>query len=231
MGVNAPTVKEKAMLLGCDLCGIASIDRFQNMPPKSNPLAILPKAKSVIVVAKKFLNSTTESTSTIPYTIIRNWISREIDEITIQLAYFLEEANHLAIPTGAIEPCNYDSDLDKQTGFISLKNAAHQAGLGVIGKNTLLITPEYGNMVWLGAVITSADLEPDPILENNPCQGKCSICIDRCPVGALDGSLFIDQKKCKNFAFGEEDGGEWRIKCNKCRILCPSSRGYKLMAA
>ncbi len=228
MDIDTSTLKEKARLLGYDLCGIAPIDRFRDMPPKSNPLSILPQAKSVIVVAKKFLNSTTSSTSTIPYTIIRNWISREIDEITIHLAYFLEEANRLAIPTGAIEPCNYDHDIDKQTGLISLKNAAHQAGLGVIGKNTLLITPEYGNMVWLGTVITSADLEPDPILEKSPCHQNCSICIDHCPVGAIDGSLFIDQKKCKSFAFGEEDGGEWRIKCNKCRILCPSSNGYKL---
>lgn len=228
MEIQASTLKEKARLFGSDLCGIAAIDRFQDMPQKSNPLFLLPKAKSVIVIAKKFLNSTTESTSTIPYTIIRNWISREIDFITIQLAYFLEETGHVAIPTGAIEPCNFDKDIDKQTGFISLKNAAHQAGLGVIGKNTLLITPQYGNMVWLGAVITSADLEPDPILEKNPCQGKCRVCIDHCPVGAIDGGLFIDQKKCKNFAFGEEDGGEWRIKCNRCRVLCPSSRGYAL---
>jgi epoxyqueuosine reductase QueG len=228
MSINASLVKEQAISLGSDLCGIASIDRFQNMPQKSNPLAILPQARSVIVIAKKFLTSTTTATSTIPYTIIRNWISREIDEITIRLAYFLEETNHLALPTGAIEPCNYDKNLGKSLGLISLKNAAHQAGLGVIGKNTLLITPQHGNMVWLGAVISSAELEPDPILQKTPCSGKCNLCVDNCPVSAIDGGLFMDQTKCKNFAFGEEDGGEWRIKCTKCRVLCPASNGYRV---
>jgi epoxyqueuosine reductase len=56
----------------------------------------------------------------------------------------------------------------KKTGLISLKYAAYQAGLGIIGENTPLITPKYGNMVWLGAISTSAEFEPDPIMSENP---------------------------------------------------------------
>ncbi len=62
--------------------------------------------------------------------------------------------------------------------------------------------------IWLRAVITSAKLEPDQILTNNPCIEKCRICIDNCPVNAIDGSNFMDQMKCWNFAFGEVEGGE-----------------------
>lgn len=226
MGITAAAIKEKAKQIGCDLCGIASTDRFLYMPGQSNPVALLPDAKSVIAVAKKFLGSTVKSNSTIPYTILRNNLSRYIDDITVQLAYYLEDNGYSAIPTGAIDPCNYNHEIEKKTGLISLKNAAYQAGLGVIGKNTLLITPEYGNMVWLGAIITSAKLECDKVLEKNPCNTNCSICIDKCPVHAIDGSHFMDQKKCWDYAFGEEDGGEWRIKCFECRVLCPHSRGY-----
>ncbi|MBN1797351.1 MAG: epoxyqueuosine reductase [Spirochaetales bacterium] len=227
MEIKAEKIKEKALSLGADLCGIASIERFSNLPSSLHPGEIVKGSHSVIVIAKKFLHSTVGLATTIPYTIIRNYSSRELDEISIKLSYYLEDIGFIAVPTGAIEPCNYDKEISKIVGLISLKNAAYQSGLGVIGKNTLLITPKYGNMVWLGAVITSANLEPDQILTNNPCTGKCRVCIDNCPVNAIDGSNFMDQEKCWNFAFGEAEGGEWRIKCFSCREKCPFSKGYK----
>lgn len=228
MKLTSAVIKAKASELGFDLCGIATVDRFTGLGVKTDPQAVFPECRSVIVVAKKFLRSTMKASSTIPYTIIRNGLSREIDTKTAELSYFIEEHDLLAVPTGAIEPCNYDNVIDKTVGLISLKNAAYQAGLGVIGKNTLLITPKYGNMVWLGAVLTNAVLEPDPVMEYNPCKESCGLCISNCPVQALDGGKFIDQMKCWNHAFGEEDGGEWRIKCFKCRAVCPYSKGFKL---
>jgi epoxyqueuosine reductase QueG len=221
-------VRRKARMLGCDLCGFAPIERFENLPSQTNPRSLLPGARSVILVAKKFLTSTASATSTIPYTIIRNMLSHRIDSITVDLSYYLEGKGYAAVPTGAIEPCNYNKELDKSMGLVSLKNAAYQAGLGVIGKNTLLLTPQYGNMVWLGAVVSSIELEYDVIQEYSPCKEGCRICIDSCPVHAIDGSLFMDQKRCWEYAFGSEDGGEWRIKCNRCRVGCPFSRGYKV---
>lgn len=203
------------------MCGIASVDRFYNMPPMSNPASILPGCKSVIVIAKKFLTSTSVLTNTIPYTIIRNYLSGFIDKITIDLSYFIEAEGAVAVPTGAIEPCNWNPEISKTVGLISLKNAAVMAGLGIIGKNTLLLTKEYGNMVWLGGVLTTAELSPDPLVKDSLCKPGCHRCISACPVKAIDGSEFMDQTKCWNFAFGEEAGGEWRIKCNKCRIICP----------
>ncbi|PKL26010.1 MAG: epoxyqueuosine reductase [Spirochaetae bacterium HGW-Spirochaetae-3] len=224
--LTARAIKEFAYGSGCDLCGIASVDRFLDMPAMSNPGEILRGARSVIVVAKKFLRSSIRSASAIPYTIIRNGLSRAVDEITIGLAGAIEDRGYAAIPTGAIEPCNYDEETGRTMGLISLKNAARQAGLGVIGKNTLLITPEYGNMVWLGAVITSLSLEPDRLLEDGPCNEACRMCIDSCPVGAIDGSAFMRQGTCWEYAFGREGGGEWRIKCHACRTACPYSNGY-----
>lgn len=226
MKIGKQILKDKASELGSTLCGVASIDRFAGLPEMTSPEHILPGAKSVIVIALKFLQSTVRSTSTVPYTIIRNILSRKVDEISVALAQFLEDNGYQALPTGAIEPCNYEQSLGKKVGLISLKNAAFQAGLGVIGKNTLLITPEYGNMVWLGAVISDIELLPDPLVTKNLCNKECRICIDSCPVGALDGSLLMDQEKCWDFAFGEESGGEWRIKCHRCRTKCPYSTGY-----
>ncbi|WP_020613978.1 epoxyqueuosine reductase [Sediminispirochaeta bajacaliforniensis] len=227
--ITAETIKEQAGELGFDLCGIAPVERFSGVSQKSDPAHIMEGCRSVIVVAKKFLNSTTTIYSSIPYTIIRNQLSSFIDIKTVELSYFLESAGVRAVPTGAIEPCNYDSSLNRVVGLISLKNAAYQAGLGVIGKNTLLLTPKFGNMVWLGAVLTDASLTPDEVMTYSPCNNSCRLCIDACPANALDGGAFMDQKKCWNFAFGEPaEGGEWRIKCYTCRSVCPFSRGYQI---
>ena len=226
--ISSKTIKKKALSFGADLCGIASIDRFSTLPDISNPAKILPNSNSVIVIAKHFLDSTIVATSSIPYTIIRNYLSREIDRITISLSYYIEKSGFSAIPTGAIEPCNWDPEVSKTMGLISLKNAAVQAGLGVVGKNTLLITPQYGNMVWLGGVVTSIRIHPDSIISNTICKDSCSLCISNCPVQALHGDIFMDQVKCRNYAFGEENGGEWRIKCFKCRAICPYSKGFKI---
>ena len=221
----ADRVKIRARELGCDLCGIASIDRFSDMPDISNPAKILPEAKSVIVMAFRFLSSSARAGNTVPYTIVRNGLSRKVDEATLGLSYFLEDLGYLALPTGAIEPCNFDRELGKTMGLISLKNAARQAGLGTVGKNTLLVTPQFGNMVWLGAVITSAAPAADQPIADNPCPTDCRICLDNCPAEALDGGPFMDQGRCWSFAFGSVDGGEWRIRCNRCRVTCPLAFG------
>lgn len=225
--ISTQEIKKQAISSGADLCGVASIDRFSGLPDISNPAKILPNSNSVIVIAQHFLYSTIESTSSIPYTIIRNHLSREIDRITISLSYYIEKSGYSAVPTGAIEPSNWNPEIFKSMGLISLKNAAVQAGLGVVGKNTLLITPKYGNMVWLGAVITTAELDPDDILENKICKDSCTLCISNCPVEAIKGDIFMDQMKCWKYAFGTDNGGEWRIKCFTCRTICPYSKGFK----
>lgn len=122
MSITSIQVKEKAKSLGFDLCGIASADRFEEMPQISNPASILPGCKSVIVVARKFLNSTLRASSTIPYTIIRNLLSLEIDLKTIELSYFIEENDFLAVPSGAIEPCNYDREIQKDINYKKTRN-------------------------------------------------------------------------------------------------------------
>jgi epoxyqueuosine reductase QueG len=132
----------------------------------------------------------------------------------------MERKGVLAVPV----PTN-ESELDENTGrnrsIISQKHAAQAAGLGTIGRHSLLITPEYGSMVWLGAVITEAELEPDPLKEN--ICNNCNLCVEACPINALE-TIEIKQKECWNYAFGVEKEN-WRIKCHKCRDSCPFNFG------
>ncbi|MFC1974842.1 epoxyqueuosine reductase [Chloroflexota bacterium] len=224
MNFNSTDVKRMAIELGADLCGIASVDRFEEAPPGFHPHDVLSECQSVIVLASKFLTSTLYARSTIPYTDVRNEMTRKMDRMAIDLSYKLESKNVLAIPINAIGPTEWDATTNKSRGIISLKHAAVLAGLGKIGKNTLLINNKYGNMIWLSAILTSRELEADPIASYEGCIPNCKICLEVCPVSALD-SVSMDQKKCWEYAFGPHNGGEWRIKCFTCRKVCPRCLG------
>lgn len=226
MELHTSAVHTTAAELGADLCGIASIDRFGSAPVGFHPLDVLPGCRSVIVLGKRFLRGTFAAASTIPYTIVRNELSAVMDRMTLLLCERLEDAGAQAVPTGAIGPCNRDQRTNKTRGIVSLKHAAEAAGLGRIGKNTLLVNDRFGNMIWLGAVLTTAELSADPPAAYTACPPHCTLCLDSCPVQALDG-VSMDQRKCWEYAFGSENGGEWRIKCFTCRRVCPQCFGLK----
>jgi epoxyqueuosine reductase len=217
-------IKQAAYGLGADLCGIAPIERFSGAPEGFRPTDVFPECRSVVVIAMRFLKSTLYAKSTIPYTYVRNEISSVINQAAIRLAQKIEDMGALAVTIGAIGKGEYDRNTDKFRGPISLRHAAELAGLGRIGKNTLLVNEKYGNMIWLNAVLTSAVIDPDPPAEYETCPKNCRLCIDSCPAKALDG-VSIDQRACLEYAFGEVDGGEWRIKCFKCRKICPNALG------
>ncbi len=231
MDVHSLYVKKAATDLGADLCGVAAVDRFRDAPKGYNPCDVLPECRSVIVVAARFLNSTLSVKSTLPYTVVRNQLSAGMDRLSLELSELLESQGAIAVPIGANEPCVLDVKNKKLRGVISLKHAAVFAGLGKMGKNTLLINDRYGNMLWLGAVLTSAELEADPVATYEGCIEGCRLCLDACPVKALDG-ISINQRACGGYAFGDEKVlfrhyGGWRIKCNRCRTVCPNCLGIK----
>lgn len=216
------SAKAKAMIrgYGADLVGIASVDRFKAAPKGYHPCDALPGCQSVIVFAKKFLHSTLAGPSAVPYTIIRNLLTTELDLMSVRICYDLEGMGHTAIPTGTNGPTEYDTATGRFRNIVSAKHCAVQAGLGRIGKNTLLITPEFGNMVWLSVILTDIDLEADPVLEGSPCPEGCRLCIDACPIHAV-GEPEMHQQECWDFAFGGDNGGDFKIKCFRCRVACP----------
>jgi epoxyqueuosine reductase QueG len=222
--VNAKEVKQIAADLGADLCGIASIDRFGGAPEGFRPLDILPSCKSVVVFAKRFPVGTIRCKTTVPYTVTRNTLSAELDMLSVRFCAKMEEAGVTAVPTGTISPTRLDEKTGRWRGAVSAKHSAVAAGLGRIGKNTLLVTPEFGNMVWLNAVLTDAALEPDEMPTGSPCPEGCSLCIDHCPVKALGGPE-MKQGDCFAHAFHTNEGEEFTFKCHTCRTVCPNCLG------
>ncbi len=70
-------------------------------------------------------------------------------------------------------------------GILLIRHAAHNAGLGIHGRKTLLLTPEFGNMVYIGTVLTDIEIEPDDLINNVECPPNCRVCLDPCPQKAL----------------------------------------------
>jgi len=228
MIINSDIIKKMIIQKGADICGIAPVSRFSNAPVGFHPNDINSNCKSVVVFASRFPNSTLWAKTNSPYTFIRNKMVDKLDMISFCLSDELDRNGIESIPIPSAEPYDYwDSKRNHGKGILSLKHAGVLAGLGVIGKNTLLMNDKLGNMIWLGAILISSELEPDPIATYAGCIDTCTICIDACPQNALDGTT-INQKLCREKSFIYRDGGGRVISCNTCRKVCPNYSGIKL---
>lgn len=123
----------------------------------------------------------------------------------------------------------------KGKGFAILKDAAALAGLGVIGKHNLLITPEWGTRVRLRAIFMDADLPATgPIRNFDPCDGCPMPCHRACPENAFEGGRY-ERARCqvemeRNEAAAAEiegavmsidEAAEMTKYCRRCELACP----------
>ena len=134
----------------------------------------------------------------------------------------------LAAEIEALESCTTRVFVD--TGPVLERAFAEQAGLGYIGKNTMLISQEFGSWIFLACILTDLDLSPDQGESSIRC-GSCRKCIDDCPTDAIleDGSL--DARRCISYLTIEnKDGipeelrplmGNWIFGCDICQEVCP----------
>lgn len=220
--MDAKQVKELLFSLGADLCGIASMDRFADAPAGYHPRDVFPRCQSVISFACRFPASVLHCTSNIPYTRIRNSITPRMDTIALGFCIEMEKRGIGCVPIPTNES-QWDENTGRYRSIISQKHAAQAAGLGTIGRHSLLITPEFGSMVWLGAVLCEQPLEADE-LKTAVCT-ECGLCVQACPVHALD-CRDMNQQACWDYAFGDNEKTKaWEISCHRCRDVCPYNLG------
>lgn len=239
--------------------GIASADRFNDAPEGHRPQDILPKAKSVIVIAIRNLvdglvldwekacrNSVVlpemgrrHAASSIYLSTGYETVNAELGHIGFRLAIGLtdEGYNSVSLPPtydAFVIMRHVDSKLTQHFAPFSHRHAGYLAGLGEIGINNLLITPQYGPRVRLSSILTTAELEPDPIFDGGLCLGeKCLLCVRNCPTGALSRDLCdlsvltktiklakIDKRRCVELGCeGPPCGG-------RCAGICPVKKKF-----
>lgn len=228
--MHASELKAIAYEQGASLCGIAPVERFKNAPSGFHPLDIYPNCKSVAVLANPSLIGSMVSSLPVPYTFSCHTELKQMDFIVLQTALALEMAGIGVVPVPPDDPYLFwEESRTEGRGILSLRHAAHLAGLGVLGMNTLLKNKEYGNMIRLGALLVDVELEGDSIVTEPACPENCRICIDACPSGALDGKT-VDQSRCRLNTYTTNKRGHSLIQCHICREVCPHHFGEKRQA-
>jgi len=218
-------IKEIFINFGAEVCGVANIDLFIDAPKGFHPRDIYSDCKSVIVFAKKIPMGLAYVSPRIIYQHFNNMSPVVLDTIAYLACNEIEKTQEaIAVPIPSDGPYDYwDAKNLEGRGTISMKHAAVLAGIGTLGKSTLLFNSQYGNMLNIGAVLTNLNLPSDSASENICIKG-CSNCIDNCPVGAIN-EYGVNQKLCRKCAYASNDRGFEVVNCNKCRTICPMAFG------
>jgi len=226
ININSSRVKEIATQLGAEKCGIADINRFGDAPEGFHPRDTYPKTASVIVFLKSMPADIIMCPNPVPYTSAAYLIYSEIVRIGLSLTRHLGEHRVGAVPVPCDTPyLRWNSETCHGQGILSMRHSGVLAGLGYLGRNTLLINRELGNMVYIGAVLADHPFEPDPVISDE-CPSGCSICIDSCPQSALTGKTVI-QKLCRAKSLFRTERGFDLYNCSRCRQSCPRRLGYR----
>jgi len=125
------------------------------------------------------------------------------------------------------------------TGAILERSHAQQAGLGFIGKNTLLINPRRGSYFFLGEILTTCEFDVYNTPQRHESQhesqcGSCTRCLNACPTDAFPTPYVLDARRCISYLTIEHKGmidpllrlrmGRWVYGCDVCQAVCPWNR-------
>ncbi|MFH1243267.1 MAG: hypothetical protein V1689_13015 [Pseudomonadota bacterium] len=226
--------------------GFAPIDRFSDAPERHNPLAACRDARTVIVFGITVPQGMLRSPEYNLYLLHRTYhtVYVHLDELTLEISNFVEsQGDYLAVPIPSYAPLVFHGM--EPWGVISLKHAAVCAGLGAFGSSGQMYHPQYGSLLRLGGVVTSAELPADPLIDDDPCPPKCNACQETCPSEAFDAQGRFNKMACLAYcikhaiypiALRDEvglkniervintAGYNYWLKCDECLRVCPNNR-------
>ena len=261
MGRAADTywIEDQAKGIGFDLCGVVCAEKFPELentqdwlergyagemkylsdPRREDPRGVMPGARSVIVC---LLNYHTDHPFSIEAKLPchendpKGWISRYAwgDDYHEVLKERLRALIEL-LRERFREPFEARAYVD--TGPVQERVAAKYAGLGWLGKNTLLLNQTLGSYFFLGVILTTLDLEPTLGGGKKPppdlC-GSCQRCLEACPTQAFVEPYVMDARKCISYLTIELRGsipeelrkpmGNHVFGCDICQDVCPWNR-------
>jgi epoxyqueuosine reductase len=245
--VSSDQVKAHATAVGFDLCGIAPVADFpelrylrewldhgyhgemhyiaRNADRRSDVRAVLPEARCVIMLGTVYNTDRPYSTERCGdgiATISRYaWGDDYHEVIGERMSQLIEAVRRVA------GDFLFKAYVD--TGPVQERVYAKYAGLGWIGKNTCLISQDLGSWLFLSAIICDLDLECDAPATDH-C-GRCTLCLDACPTGAIVAPYELDARRCLSYLTIENKTGipvEYRdavgshaYGCDICQDVCP----------
>jgi epoxyqueuosine reductase len=239
-------VKRRAMELGFDAVGIASLqpsvhaaalDRWLaagyggemqylglQAARRKDPGRLMPGARVAVVTLSNYCHEVTPETTprrgakVAQYAWSRDY-HRVVGTRLSRLARVITEIAPRAQTRSYVD-----------AGPVPERELAQRAGLGWIGKNTMLIDPRRGSFTFIGVVLTDADLVPDPPFEADRC-GTCRRCLDACPTNAFVEPYVLDARRCISYLTIERRGpfteqeaplvADWLFGCDVCQDVCP----------
>lgn len=251
-------ITERANALGFDLCGVARAEKFAELEQfqewlargyagemrylederRRDPRLLRENMRSVIVCALNY--NTDHPYSTQPASLkqepAKGWISRyawgsDYHEV------MWEKLNGLVAALRGKFPEPFAARAYADTGPIAERIFAKHAGLGWLGKNTLLLNADLGSWLFLGVILTSLELPPSIGPGEAPAPdlcGNCRQCLDACPTGALIEPYVLDARLCISYLTIELRGnipeqlrqpmGLHVYGCDICQEVCPYNR-------
>ncbi len=241
-------IKRHARELGFDLVGITEPDpgshagfyrdwlsrgyhgemsylaRPDAVAKRADPRRIMAETRSILVVGMNYYQGQHPPTEAPVGRVSRYAWGADYHDVVLtklqQLADWIE--GQLAQPLA----CRAYVD----TGPVLERGLGQRAGLGWIGKNTNLIHPRRGSYFFLGELLLSLGLTPDPPFLSDRC-GRCTACLDACPTGALVAPRTLDARQCISHLTIEHRGtiptrvrpllGDRVFGCDACQEACP----------
>lgn len=261
-------IRQKALEWGFDLVGLAPaappacVDAFRDSVARgyaadmawlgrsadrrARPEAVLPGARSVIAAGCSHFVE---------------WPASEIrdDALRGRIAAYAWGPDYHAVLLPRLEALGGFIERERpgtawrayvDTGPVLERHFAGQAGLGFVGRHTLLVSPRFGSLISLGAILLDAELEydaPSPWgcldgaeTPGHPC-GRCARCLHACPTGAFPGPFRLDARRCISYLTTEHKGeippdlrpgmGRRVFGCDACQEACPWVRRFSRPAA
>ena len=258
-------IVERAKSIGFDRCGVARAERFPELaqssewlargyggemkyladPRRSDPQSALPGVRSVIVCLLNYNTAqplSTESPTQNDQEKPRGWISRyawgrDYHEVLGDRLDLLADSlrEHFSGP--------FEARPYVDTGPVEERVLAKHAGLGWLGKNTLLLNETLGSFFFLGVILATLDLAPSLAANELPppdlC-GNCRQCLDACPTQAFVEPYVMDARRCISYLTIElrqdipekfrEPMGRHVFGCDICQDVCPWNRRAPIAA-
>ncbi len=255
MPINLRTLRRKAQELGFNLCGVTPAEpsptlaaylrwiqqgmqgemrymaRTDRVRRRQDPRVILPQAKSLILVGvdyyARYADDEVLNDPARGRIAAYAWGLDYHRVLELRLRQFAEwlaaEARHKVAQKVYVD-----------TGAILERSHAQQAGMGFIGKNTMLIHPRRGSYFFIGEILSSLEFDDYDQPHRESMCGTCTRCLSACPTDAFPAPFVLDSRLCISYHTIENKGwidrdlrgqfGNWIFGCDICQDVCPFQR-------